>query len=114
MDIDENEKPSVGKGWTEVPLTGEIEKMEEEEEEEDEDEPLAEPGVGKGLAAALSLLKGRGELQSEPEWGGRTMDKKKSKLVGIVGDEQMSRKEIHIERKDEFGREVKNFSSVFH
>ncbi|KAK2631916.1 hypothetical protein EUGRSUZ_L02270 [Eucalyptus grandis] len=49
----------------------------------------------------LSALKEWGTLKGTVEWGGRNMDKKKSKLVGIADDGQ---KEIRIERTDEFGQ----------
>ncbi|KAH6825411.1 SART-1 family [Perilla frutescens var. hirtella] len=76
--------------------------MQEKEEEVAPDETIHEPAVGKGLAATLNLLKGRGTLKETIEWGGRNMDKKKSKLVGIVGEG--GTKEIRIERTDEYGR----------
>ncbi|KAL1213043.1 SART-1 family protein DOT2 [Cardamine amara subsp. amara] len=73
------------------------------------DETIHEVAVGKGLSGALKLLKDRGTLKEKVEWGGRNMDKKKSKLVGIVDDdggkESKERfKDIRIERTDEFGR----------
>jgi U4/U6.U5 tri-snRNP-associated protein 1 len=78
------------------------------------DENIHEVAVGKGLSGALKLLKDRGTLKEKVEWGGRNMDKKKSKLVGIVDDdggkeskdkESKDRfKDIRIERTDEFGR----------
>lgn len=79
----------------------------ENEEEVAPDQAIHEPAVGKGLASALQLLKGRGTLKETVEWGGRNMDKKKSKLVGIVGDG--ATKEIRIERTDEYGRIVSRF-----
>eukprot|EP00850_Spirogloea_muscicola_P020864 SM000229S07500 [mRNA] locus=s229:16092:19539:- [translate_table: standard] len=95
------------------------------EQENDEDEPLKEVRVGKGLAGALSLLKDRGVLANSVEWGGRNMDKKKSKLVGILdkvalGDEGPRQKEIRIDRLDEFGRQMtpkesfRRLSHAFH
>ncbi|CAI5459116.1 unnamed protein product [Closterium sp. Yama58-4] len=67
-----------------------------------------EAPVGKGLAAALALLKDRGALKGEVEWGGRTMDKKRSKLVGVLDEKGHERphafKEVRIDRIDEFGR----------
>ncbi|GAU26173.1 hypothetical protein TSUD_353960 [Trifolium subterraneum] len=61
--------------------------------------------VGKGLSGALKLLQDRGMLNESIEWGGRNMEKKKTKLVGInVEDEGKEEKQIHIERRDEFGR----------
>ena len=58
-------------------------------------------------------LKSEEHLKESIEWGGRNMDKKKSKLVGIVGDDESKKprssslidysKEICIERTNEFG-----------
>ncbi|XP_057951465.1 SART-1 family protein DOT2 isoform X2 [Malania oleifera] len=89
-------------GWTEVKDNEKDENpVNEDKEEIVPDETIHEPAVGKGLSGALQLLKERGTLKESVEWGGRNMDKKKSKLVGIYGDGQ---KEIRIERTDEFGR----------
>ncbi|XP_058770423.1 SART-1 family protein DOT2-like [Vicia villosa] len=103
----EEKKDETG-GWTEVKET---EKDEQPNSEDKEvivpDESIHEVAVGKGLSGALKLLKDRGTLKESIEWGGRNMDKKKSKLVGIVedeGKEVQNKKEIHIERTDEFGR----------
>ena len=52
------------------------------------DETTHEVAVGKGLSGVLKLLKERGTLKESIEWGGRNMDKKKSKLVGIVDDDE--------------------------
>ncbi|GJN26432.1 hypothetical protein PR202_gb14360 [Eleusine coracana subsp. coracana] len=71
-----------------------------EEEEVKPDEVIHEVAVGKGLAGALKILKERGSLNEGTDWGGRTTDKKKSKLVGI----EDGPKDIRIERLDEFGR----------
>ncbi|KAL6843924.1 hypothetical protein ACP4OV_026495 [Aristida adscensionis] len=71
-----------------------------EEEEAKPDEVIHEVAVGKGLAGALKFLQERGTLNEGTDWGGRTTDKKKSKLVGI----EDGPKEIRIERLDEFGR----------
>jgi U4/U6.U5 tri-snRNP-associated protein 1 len=76
----------------------------EEEEEVIPDEVVHEAAVGKGLAGALKFLQERGTLNEGTNWGGRTTDKKKSKLVGI----EDGPKEIRIERMDEFGRVVSN------
>ncbi|KAG8376347.1 hypothetical protein BUALT_Bualt09G0053700 [Buddleja alternifolia] len=90
-------------GWAEVKETMEDENLANKEEEEvAPDETIHESAVGKGLAGALRLLKDRGTLKETVEWGGRNMDKKKSKLVGIY--ENDGKKEIRIERTDEFGR----------
>ena len=51
-------------------------------------ETIHEVAVGKGLSGVLKLLKERGTLKESIEWGGRNMDKKKSKLVGIVDDDE--------------------------
>ncbi|KAG8089730.1 hypothetical protein GUJ93_ZPchr0011g27673 [Zizania palustris] len=72
----------------------------EEEEEVKPDEIVHEAAVGKGLAGALKFLKERGTLNEGTDWGGRTTDKKKSKLAGI----EDGPKDIRIERMDEFGR----------
>ncbi|KAG7550904.1 SNU66/SART1 family [Arabidopsis thaliana x Arabidopsis arenosa] len=97
-------------GWTEVKDTD----MDAAEDSSDTkeitpDETIHEVAVGKGLSGALKLLKDRGTLKEKVEWGGRNMDKKKSKLVGIVDDEGDKEskdrfKDIRIERTDEFGR----------
>lgn len=81
--------------------------LNEDKEEISPDETIHEAAVGKGLSGALKLLKDRGTLKETVEWGGRNMDKKKSKLVGIADEE--GPKEIRIERRDEFGRMVSYF-----
>lgn len=92
-------------GWSEIKETLEdVAPAKEEEEEVVPDETIHESSVGKGLAGALKLLKDRGTLKETIEWGGRNMDKKKSKLVGI--HENDGGKEIRIERTDEYGRIV--------
>lgn len=58
--------------------------------------------MGKGLSGALKLLKEQGTLKETIEWGGWNMDKKKSKLVGVIDEE--GPKEIRIESRDEFGQ----------
>ncbi|CAL1400149.1 unnamed protein product [Linum trigynum] len=80
------------------------------------DEIIHEVPVGKGLSGALKLLHERGSLKESIDWGGRNMDKKKSKLVGIVDADDGKEKEknkdkdndrfkdLRIERRDEFGR----------
>ncbi|GFY80530.1 SART-1 family [Actinidia rufa] len=90
-------------GWTEVKDTDKEEPATcEDEEDIVPDETIHEAAVGKGLSGALHLLKERGTLKETVEWGGRNMDKKKSKLVGIY--ENDAQKEIRIERTDEYGR----------
>ncbi|CAN6269314.1 unnamed protein product, partial [Urochloa humidicola] len=71
-----------------------------DEEEVRPDEVIHEVAVGKGLSGALKILKERGSLNEGTDWGGRTTDKKKSKLVGV----EDGSKDIRIERMDEFGR----------
>ena len=110
---DEEIKDETG-GWTEVKDVSKDEHPGDEVKEEIvPDETIHEVAVGKGLSGALKLLKERGTLKESIEWGGRNMDKKKSKLLGIVGDDESKepcssslidyRKEIRIERTDEFG-----------
>ncbi|GFS43739.1 SART-1 family [Actinidia rufa] len=90
-------------GWTEVKDTDKEEPAAYEDEEDIvPDETIHEAAVGKGLSGALHLLKVRGTLKETVEWGGRNMDKKKSKLVGIYDSD--AKKEIRIERSDEYGR----------
>lgn len=98
------EKNDEDGGWSEM-KEKEIDGIPEDKEEEIvPDNTIHEVAVGKGLAGALKLLKERGSLKESIEWGGRNMDKKKSKLVGIYDDE--GKKEIRIERTDEYGRIV--------
>ncbi|CAH9107873.1 unnamed protein product [Cuscuta epithymum] len=91
-------------GWSEVKEVTEKETdlQKEDEEKTVPDDTIHEAAVGKGLSGALKLLKDRGSLKETIEWGGRNMDKKKSKLAGIIDEE--GPKEIHIERTDEYGR----------
>ncbi|MQL73158.1 hypothetical protein Taro_005505 [Colocasia esculenta] len=90
-------------GWSELKeATDEELSANEEKEDVVADETIHEVVVGKGLSGALKLLQERGTLKETVEWGGRTMDKKKSKLVGILDNQ--GAKEIRIERTDEFGR----------
>ncbi|XP_022893463.1 SART-1 family protein DOT2-like isoform X2 [Olea europaea var. sylvestris] len=97
----DQEKNDEGR-WTEVEETMKDETSAEAEVEAVPDETIHESAVGKGLAGALKLLKDRGTLKETVEWGGRNMDKKKSKLVGIYDNDKA--KEIRIERTDEYGR----------
>ncbi|XP_052185071.1 SART-1 family protein DOT2 isoform X2 [Diospyros lotus] len=100
--VDQEIKDEDG-GWTEVKDTDkEGSPALEGKEEIVPDETIHEAAVGKGLSGALKLLKDRGTLKETVEWGGRNMDKKKSKLVGIYDDS--GQKEIRIERTDEYGR----------
>ncbi|KAM5569401.1 SART-1 family protein DOT2 [Rosa sericea] len=110
MQEDEEPKASVDvemgepSGWTEV---NEIEENKAQSAADDNeeivpDETIHEVAVGKGLSGVLKLLKERGNLKEGIEWGGRNMDKKKSKLLGIVDDDEEP-KETHTvrRRKDE-------------
>lgn len=116
-------------GWTEVKDTAEEEPTPEDNEAIAPDETIHEAPVGKGLSSALKLLKDRGTLKESIEWGGRNMDKRKSKLVGIVDEDEPKeskskdsrlsslvdyKKEIHIERTDEFGRIVSLLDSIIY
>lgn len=103
MDIEKEDEPST---WAEVGQTNKDDPSSTSELKEDivPDETIHEVTVGKGLSGALKLLKDRGTLKETINWGGRNMDKKKSKLVGI--HENDGPKEINIERTDEFGRIV--------
>lgn len=106
-------------GWTEVKDTDkDAANVSSDTKEITPDETIHEVAVGKGLSGALKLLKDRGTLKEKVEWGGRNMDKKKSKLVGIVDDEGGKEskerfKDIRIERTDEFGRTVSFLNSSF-
>ncbi|KAJ0243664.1 SART-1 family protein DOT2 [Hirschfeldia incana] len=94
-------------GWAEVKDTDMDEgELPSDTKEITPDETIHEVAVGKGLSGVLKLLKDRGALKEKVEWGGRNMDKKKSKLVGIVDDDGGKErfKDIRIERTDEFGR----------
>ncbi|GAB2272039.1 ESCRT II complex subunit Dot2 [Dionaea muscipula] len=89
-------------GWTEVKESEtDAQQMDEDEKEVVPDETIHEAPVGKGLSGALKLLKDRGSLKETVEWGGRNMDKKKSKLVGISEEDGPN-----IERRDEYGRSL--------
>ena len=115
--MDEDEAPKAPEevkeeqpdGWAEVKDTDMDEgEVPSDTKEITPDETIHEVAVGKGLSGVLKLLKDRGALKEKVEWGGRNMDKKKSKLVGIVDDEGGKErfKDIWIERTDEFGRTV--------
>ncbi|GFP79404.1 sart-1 family protein dot2 [Phtheirospermum japonicum] len=101
--ISDQEMKDEDGGWSSVKETIKDETLVKEEEKEVvPDETIHEAAVGKGLAGALKLLKDRGTLKETIEWGGRNMDKKKSKLVGIYDKD--AEKEIRIDRTDEYGR----------
>ncbi|XP_073152256.1 SART-1 family protein DOT2 isoform X2 [Henckelia pumila] len=101
-DTSDHEMKDADVDWAEVKETAEVEMLAKEKEVLVPDETIHESAVGKGLAGALKLLKDRGTLKETIEWGGRNMDKKKSKLVGIYDND--GAKEILIERTDEYGR----------
>ncbi|XP_059313158.1 SART-1 family protein DOT2-like [Lycium ferocissimum] len=69
------------------------------------DQTIREVPIGKGLSEALKLMRERGTLKEDIELGGRNTDKKKNKLVDVRRDEE-GEKEIHIERTDEYGRNL--------
>ena len=71
---------------------------------------MREVPIGKGLSGGLKYLQGRGALKESIELGGRNTNKKKSRLVGVVDDDDDV--SIHIDRLDEFGRIVS--ASLFH
>ena len=110
MQEDDEPKPSVEvemgepSGWTEV---NEIEENKAQSASDDKeeivpDETIHEVAVGKGLSGCLKLLKERGSLKEGTDWGGRNMDKKKSKLVGIVDDDDEPMETYTVRRrKDE-------------
>eukprot|EP00250_Pteridium_aquilinum_P002657 c12881_g1_i1 orf=124-2781(-) len=105
--MEEEKSRGVDGGWMEVNEDRKDQEMEEQQAEEDPsvEEAVVEVAVGKGLSGALQLLKERGTLKETVEWGGRNMDKKKSKLIGIVGqEEKFKNREILLDRVDEFGR----------
>jgi len=102
------EKKDEAGEWTEVKETQKDEQLNPEDKEEIVSyETIREVALGKGMFGALKLCKDQGTLIENIEWGGRNTDKKKSKLVGVLEDEgreAQNKKEIHIERTDEFGR----------
>ncbi|KAL6564271.1 ESCRT II complex subunit Dot2 [Orobanche minor] len=106
-------------GWAEVRDIIQDEKRADEEEDVGPDKRIHETSLGKGLSGALQLLKDRGTLKATVEWGGRNRDKKKSKFIGLV-NENDDKKEIRIERTDEYGRTLTGheafrlFSHQFH
>lgn len=94
--------------WTEVGDAEMTDAKDIPEMEEDSLDEVKEVAVGKGLAGVLQLLKERGSLKETVDWGGRNMDKKKSKLVGIVDESNnvVGQRDILLDRVDEFGRTV--------
>ncbi|KAL2609906.1 hypothetical protein R1flu_028479 [Riccia fluitans] len=106
VEMEEAAPESTG-GWTEVSEVDKTQPVTEEEEDSTPvEEPIKEVAVGKGLAGALNLLKERGTLKETVDWGGRNMDKKRSKLVGIVDESnnEVGQRDILLDRVDEFGR----------
>ncbi|KAL6516060.1 hypothetical protein OROGR_019365 [Orobanche gracilis] len=107
-------------GWAEVKDIIQDEKMADEGEDIRPDKRIHETSLGKGLSGVLQLLKDRGTLKATAEWGGRNIDKKKSKLIGLLVNKNDDKKEIRIERTDKYGRTVtgkqafKLFSHEFH
>ncbi|KAF9689146.1 hypothetical protein SADUNF_Sadunf01G0061200 [Salix dunnii] len=91
---DEEQKDEAS-GWKEVEDNSKDENPVNEEAEIVPDETIHEVAVGKGLSGALKLLKERGTLKESIEWGGRNMDKKKSKLVGIMTPKEAFRMISH-------------------
>ncbi|KAM1962129.1 hypothetical protein FF1_022195 [Malus domestica] len=111
--VTHEEKMDEPGGWTEVNDMGEDKQPANEDKEETvPDETIHEVAVGKGLSGVLKLLKDRGTLKEGIDWGGRNMDKKKSKLFGIVDDDEEQPKETHTSRqkKDE-QRDTRSSSS---
>ena len=86
--------------------------IEEQDAKADEgmEQTMREVPIGKGLSGGLKYLQGRGALKESIELGVRNADKKKSKLVGVVDDDDDV--SIRIDRLDEFGRIVS--ASLFH
>ncbi|XP_050132461.1 SART-1 family protein DOT2-like isoform X2 [Malus sylvestris] len=113
-EVTHEEKMDEPGGWTEVNDMGEDKQPANEDKEETvPDETIHEVAVGKGLSGVLKLLKDRGTLKEGIDWGGRNMDKKKSKLFGIVDDDDEEQpKETHTsrEKKDE-QRDTRSSSS---
>lgn len=110
--LDEDEEAPgtspVRGGWTEVGDEDMTDAKDIPEMEEESLDEVKEVAAGKGLAGVLQLLKERGSLKETVDWGGRNMDKKKSKLVGIVDESNnvVGQRDILLDRVDEFGRTV--------
>ncbi|KAG5626118.1 hypothetical protein H5410_011336 [Solanum commersonii] len=115
--LEQQQKPSVDV----QPKQKEELSVKEEKFEIKPDKTIREVPIGKGLSEALRFLRERGSLkEGDIELAGRNTDKKKSKLVSVrCGDEKVG-KEIHINRTDEFGRNLtpkesfRLFSHQFH
>ncbi|CAI0469471.1 unnamed protein product [Linum tenue] len=103
-------------GWPEVSKTVKDEDpMTEDAIEVAPDEMFHEVPIGRGLSGVVKRLHQQGSLEESIDWGGRTMDKKKSKLVGIVDTEDANEKknkdkyydrfkDLRIDRRNEFGQ----------
>jgi U4/U6.U5 tri-snRNP-associated protein 1 len=92
-------------GWTEVTEEGGAKEEDEEEKVESISEEVI---VGSGVAGALKLLQQRGALSETVDWGGRNMDKKKGRLLGVVDESLlgMEKKDAKQGAKEEWPREV--------
>lgn len=104
-----------------LPKQEEEPSVKEEKSEITPDKTIREVPIGKGLSEALRFLRERGTLkEGDIELAGRNTDKKKSKLVGVRGGDEEGRKDIHIDRTDEFRRNLtpkesfRLFSHQFH
>ncbi|XP_055816716.1 SART-1 family protein DOT2-like isoform X2 [Solanum dulcamara] len=111
------QKPSVDV----LPKQEEEPSVKEEKSEIIPYKTIREVPIGKALSEALRFLRERGTLkEGDIELAGRNTDKKKSKLVGVRGGDEEGGKEIHIDRTDEFGRNLtpkesfRLFSHQFH
>ncbi|KAM7258688.1 hypothetical protein ACFE04_014429 [Oxalis oulophora] len=115
--ITTSEQPAIkqeASGWAEIKESEKDENQSNDDKVEiNPENVIHESSIGKGLSGALRLLQDRGTLKETVDWGGRNMDKKKSKLVGIVDNNNSNNnekakyerfKDIRIERTDEFGR----------
>lgn len=111
LDEEASTTSPVRGGWTEVGDAEMTDVKDIPEMEEESLDEVKEQAVGKGLAGVLQLLKERGSLKETVDWGGRNMDKKKSKLVGIVDESNnvVGQRDILLDRVDEFGRTVCKF-----
>lgn len=114
-EADEAEAKEEAGGWTEVTAQG----GEKEEEEDEKVKSISEEVVmGTGVAGALKLLQQRGALSDSVDWGGRNMDKKKGRLLGVVDESLLGvekdppkavekeewPKDVQLIRHDRFGR----------
>ncbi|CAN1157071.1 SART-1 family protein DOT2, partial [Linum perenne] len=86
--------------------------MEEDMKEVAEDGIIREVPVGKGLSGTLKLLHDRATLKESINWGGRNMDKKKSKLVGIVDTTDYNGKGTEMKKKKNKDNDMDRFSNI--